>query len=375
MEMSNRRTRWRALFLTGFLCAGWPPAPADTLVRDDFEERDPNWREAVGGSAAIRLVAGGRSGKCVEVDSRGGLGYYQRTLDSAAVRGRTITVRCWVKLENVRTGPREYSTAKLHISQTVDGVARHHATRFTGTRDWELRELRVQVDPRATAVVLDLGIQNATGRAWFDDLLVSDDRRPQQDLKLVAAATTSRSDAVARDGRGGFLDLGPLDLRGLESGEDVFGGIRFVVPHPGANDGLNCLVLRGANRADMPAATPAGIPVGQKAKALALLCAAYAAEGGGTQPCASMTVEYEDGHKETVPLRLGIEVVPLVEPAGGEAWRTVWTDLPPEQKQRVGLGVFRWENPRPEISLKALRFTTPGEGASFILTAITAIRR
>lgn len=62
-------------------------------------------------------------------------------------------------------------------------------------------------------------------------------------LPLERVANSSRTDATAEDGKGGWLDLGSNDMSILPAGRQVVGGIPFDIPPAGDETAKNCLVL------------------------------------------------------------------------------------------------------------------------------------
>jgi len=69
-------------------------------------------------------------------------------------------------------------------------------------------------------------------------------------LPIQDSANSSRTDAQAADGKGGWLDLGFNDLRILPAGEAKYAGVKFVVPPSGDENAKNCLVLGRAKKAE-----------------------------------------------------------------------------------------------------------------------------
>ncbi|MDH7570705.1 MAG: hypothetical protein QHJ73_14085 [Armatimonadota bacterium] len=369
---SHPFARGRAFWWLLLLATFCPAARADVLLREDFETQG-EWRFNATGKAMVSLVDGGRQGKCVKTEADGGTAYYTRQLKTEQVAGRKITVRCWVRLENVRQGPQVYSTAKIHIGARVGGNTLNFADRWVGTTGWQERVLVADLPENVEQVVLDLGIQGGYGVAYYDDLVVEDDQRPYTALSILPAANTSRSDGVAGDGQGGFLDTGFTDLRALPEGEQVLGGIPFTIPAPGANLGVNCIALRGKERPTLPDVTPAPIVVGRKARALYFLHAAGWAREHAEDPCAFYEVTYADGSKENIPIREGVEVFRLDAPRDLPGCKVAWKARTWEGNT-VGLGIFRWENPHPDVPIQSLSVRSTGTAAALVLVAVTAER-
>ena len=154
-------------------------ASGDVILTNDFDGDQAGWAARQSGDGTVvQVEPGGRKGKCLHLSTQGGAAYYTVQLDAAQLRGRDLLMSVWAKLNDVKRGPREYSTAKLHIAQKVDGKIKNHATWLVGTSDWTKRELAATIDEQAETVTMDLAIQNADGDVWFDGLTLTDDRQP-----------------------------------------------------------------------------------------------------------------------------------------------------------------------------------------------------
>ena len=363
----------RACFLVLSVTASRLAFP-DVVLRDDFERQQDGWRKNVRGDATVELVSGGISGKCLKTTAQGGLAYYSRTLDLRAVRGRKIVARCRVKLDNVKVGPQVYSTAKLHVAVRVDGRIRNYATRFVGTTEWQERVLKADVPTEAEVVHLDLGTQNGTGAAYFDSLVIDDSRRPLMPISILPAANTSCTDGVANDGAGGFIDLGGNDLRELPTGEVTFAGIPFNIPHPGANWGQTCVVLRGKRRPKLPVKTIAPIPVGESGRQIIFLHACAWLDKNAAAPCLTYLISFSDGRTVKAPMVEGQDLIQFDAPEDVPNCRVVWRGKD-AMGRPVGLGAFRWQNPRPKVPIKSISAVSSGSGAVPIVVAITLDRR
>jgi len=164
---------------------------AEPVLTESFEQQG-KWRKSLRGKGTVELVPGGVEGKCLKVTSADqALAYWSIDLDPTRVRGKRLIIRAKVKLDNVVIGPQTYSTAKLHVGAIVNKKTRNFAQRFVGTRDWHHQVLIAAIPEDADRVVLDLGIQNGTGTAWFDDLSVDDGVKQHHVVSLRPAANTS----------------------------------------------------------------------------------------------------------------------------------------------------------------------------------------
>jgi hypothetical protein len=185
-------------------------------------------------------------------------------------------------------------------------------------------------------------------------------------LDLSKAANRGFRDEAAGDGKGGWTDQGPNDMRGFTArGRTLFCGIPFDILDPDANGGLSCIVLRGQNREDFPVRVE--WPVRGRAAGLHVLhTAAWSAD-----TVAVYRVRYTDGTEEGVPVRDGAEVFNWWGEAESDAARLAWTG-PNGATDAVSLFLFTWANPFPDRDIVSVAAETSGSGAFLMLLAVTA---
>lgn len=349
------------------------PAAGGIIFEDDFEDLDPRWTKNINGAATIEIVPGGVEGNCLKVTADGGLGYLTTELDPQVYAGTAIEVRGMVKLENVEVGPQTYSTAKFHIGVDVGekGAYQNRAERWLGTSDWAEKVLKADIDENAVRIVLDLGIQNGKGTVYFDNLVVQDTFGKGRPISLFPIANLGRSDGVAGDAKGSFLDTGMDDLFGLPAGNLETDEVTLYIPEPGDNAGQTCVILRGKERPDFPEQTEP-LPVGRKAKSLYFLQAAAWADAAAKEPCLSYEIEYADGETTIVEMRAGVDVGNYDDPGPAPNWTIAWEGENGAGKH-VGVGVARWDNSRPDVAIKSLRIRSAGNGVPIVL-AISYLR-
>lgn len=346
---------------------------AETILREDFESPG-NWRKYIRGKGTIALVPGGVQGKCLKTTSADqALVYYSQPLPVDRVRGKRLIIRAKVKLEHVVRGKKVYSTAKIHLGARVGKVQRNYARRFEGTADWHDELLIAEIPEDATRVVLDLGLQNATGTAYYDDLVVDDGVRAHTAVNLKPVANACYHDETAGEGNGASLELGAKDLRSLPVGDLRLGGVDFYLLAPAENYGRTCVLLRGAKRPDLPTRIETVAPVDRKLSRLFFLQAAAGVDPAHQEPCLVYEVHYADGVVVRIPMREGVDLGSFEDPEDLPNWKVAWTAACPGGK--VGLGVTTWQNPRPEETVKFLRLSTPGTGAVPLVVAVSLVPR
>jgi hypothetical protein len=180
-------------------------------------------------------------------------------------------------------------------------------------------------------------------------------------------------DDVGDDGKGGWSDQGPnADLREFPTGNQNFGGVPFVV----GQEPSCCLVLRSSQR-PAPERLPAEvtIPIGFPVEGLSFLhSATYAGEGSHA---ATYQVQYADGTSREIALVSGENIRDWTAPPAefprerGTRSRVAWTGT---TKLFPIVSVFQmlWVNPKPDVAVKAVRFSNPQKAACPILIAMTA---
>ncbi len=122
---------------------------------------------------------------------------------------------------------------------------------------------------------------------------------------LEGVANAARIDETAKDGRGGWLDLGSNDLRVLPSGSQTFARIPFDIPVCTSECHRTAIVLGRGGKEQLQLAAPAGL----RGKRIYLLHAI----AGGPLPqeheiAARLTVTYKGGKAVERRLRTGRDV-------------------------------------------------------------------
>ena len=198
---------------------------AGVVFEDGFETLDARWTKNVTGDGTVEIAPGGVEGNCLKLSASGGTTYVTTQLDPEEYAGATIEVVGMVKLDNVQMGKETFATAKFHIGATLpDKAVVNFADRWVGTADWAERKLKADIPDNAQRIVLDLGLQNATGTAYYDNLVVRDTFGTGRPISLLPICNLGRSDGVANDGRGSFLDLDERPVQPAGGGAGSAGG-------------------------------------------------------------------------------------------------------------------------------------------------------
>lgn len=154
-----------------------------------------------------------------------------------------------------------------------------------------------------------------------------------------------------------WTDEGDNDLRGLPVGRHAFGSIPFDVADPATNQGRGVLFVPASS----PAA-PLTVRIPTPALSARSLYFLHVANGyGGTGEVAgTYDVAYADGHVVRIYLRLGHELSTWwgvsdqhLNPA---VTRVAWRGANPTWKN-VGIFMYGWNNPRPEVPITGISAT------------------
>jgi len=218
---------------------------------------------------------------------------------------------------------------------------------------------------------------SGSGVVWVFLILVGFGTRPLSAappgvwfLDLSKAANRGFADTTADDGLGGWTDQGREgDLHDFPVGERDLLGVPFRILDPAQNGGRSAVLLRGRRRPTWPESV--SLPVdGWKASWLYFLHTCAWAGTDKTRPFAQYEIQYGDGTKETIPLRVGVETAGWWGPGQGDHCRVVWTAK--RKAASVGVQVFAWKNPHPEKQIASVVFRSLNRMPIPILLAITA---
>ncbi len=174
-----------------FLWLAWAALPSawaesgvlkgDVVFATDFEGTNA----LAGWSGPATLAAGCHSDHalCVERAT-----LVQRTLPVERVRGCVLSLSATIKAGNVSEKPKSYNGIKFMAPVvSPDGRDWPQAKLGTGSFDWQKVGFTVRVPADATEMRLCLGLENVTGKVWFDDVRVTVRRLPPPPVAARAA--------------------------------------------------------------------------------------------------------------------------------------------------------------------------------------------
>ena len=201
-------------------------------------------------------------------------------------------------------------------------------------------------------------------------------------VDLTGVANTAlEDDGIADNGKGGWSDEGLNDMftyPPIEFGEVVRNGYHFLLPKPATPLASTVVMLRGERRAQTkPEQAEIAVP-DKTGKFLYLLLNAVGEvpKQPANYPVATCTVRYADGSATNFPLRNGIEI--------RQWWTAAWWDnngaaswpffmgrnyYSIKWNKFIGVWAMEWPNPRPELPIRALTFTSTGKAAPVIWAA------
>jgi endoglucanase len=173
-------TVWCWLSLAG-LSAAEPasPAPAKGQIcfQSDFEGGDAlrGWQ----GTAA--LGPGYSSARALAVQSGPGMQAATETRKLAVETMQGCTVRCtaMIRAQEVSAKPNAWNGVKfMLVIKSPAGTTYPQAALGTGTFEWQLASFTARIPADATDVSLVLGLEQVTGKAWFDEVKIAVSKPP-----------------------------------------------------------------------------------------------------------------------------------------------------------------------------------------------------
>lgn len=184
-------------------------------------------------------------------------------------------------------------------------------------------------------------------------------------IPLDAVANASRIDAVAADGRGGWLDLGSDDLSSLPSGPGEFAGVTFDVAPCADENAKSCLILgrSGVESVELPVA--AGIRGGR----LYLLHAlANARSPESLAPVAAVRLVYADGGCHESELCVGRDAGEWTSARSFDNAVCGWSEYNGHTQVSLFVSGFELD---PSRELKSVVFKSKGVCAWMVVAAST----
>lgn len=177
-----------------------PPSRGTVLYETGFEGPDAlrQWR---GGG---RLDAGRGGGQALVVERSASTSapavMISIPLPAQAMRGHRVYASAMVRAQDVSAPPRSWNGIKFMLAvEGPSGRQWPQADVPAGTFDWRKAAMSPRIPSDATAVTLYLGLEQVTGKVWFDDVKVSISRpRPMPATRPVADGPPYRGHDLPR---------------------------------------------------------------------------------------------------------------------------------------------------------------------------------
>ncbi len=206
---------WRAVVgVVLFLTAGCVPLQAaSSLLRNGGFESDAGWSMASGASYDTQHKRSGR--RSLRVDTAQGVQVEQ--VIYAVVPGEKLTACGWVTTQNIvpASGGGYAFMAVYQFDAAGRMVEAHDFAQYAGTRSWTYAEYTFSVNAQAEYIALRIGIYNASGTAWFDDMnLVKGEKAVEW--------TEPQSAARVEGYRAAILHEPSLPVRGIRTPLETF---------------------------------------------------------------------------------------------------------------------------------------------------------
>jgi len=313
------------------------------------------WSVRTVGAGEAKIEARAEGNPCLAVFAHRASVLLSRRLPVDQLRGSRVSVGCLMRTEGVVAGPQKTSVAKIHLAVVAAGRVEHFAARLGEDSRWGHQGFTVDVPAEAERVILNLGLEGCSGRAWFDQLLVRNDRRGVYPLDLSPVANASHDQ---------------LGLDAFPQGTIQWEGIPFQIADPLQCPGGDCLRLKGIDHPDWPAATAAPIRVGRGATDIYILHGVLGGRQKSPTPCAMWTARFAGGHDAGLSVFEGRQVGPIGSTEDLENWRVAWRGED-ETGRPITLGVTRWRlyanQPLLELTCRAYH------GAPPVIVAVTVV--
>lgn len=174
-------------------------------------------------------------------------------------------------------------------------------------------------------------------------------------IDLKPYVTTGFTDEVEGDRKGGWTDQGKNDLRMLPVGNQEFLGVPMQIIDPARNNGKSCIVLAGPSRHYFPKKVE-GIAVNKKFSRLFFLHTLAWSSG---KIVGQYRVHYQDQTMENIDIIDGINIGDWWFPQDLPQAPVAYNEKNP-MGHGVGLWLFTWENPKPEVPIIAIDFISNG---------------
>lgn len=207
---------WALMAMAG-QAARQAPVRGEVVLSADFES--PGALQEWSGSGV--LDSGYASAHSLFVECKPGArpaaAFSRHAIPVERLRGCVLRISGMVRAENVTDRPQPWNGIKMMLPVTcASGTLYPQARVGTGTFDWKPLSFIVRIPSDATSAVLHLGLEEVSGRAWFDDVKVTVVRPPSPPMARRVHGPVYRGHNLPRL-RGTMVspDITPESLRTL----------------------------------------------------------------------------------------------------------------------------------------------------------------
>jgi len=154
-----------------------PPKAGDLVFQTDFETSKQREAWSRADFAEWKTGYEGTTSLCVTVSTdrtRGG-NMISLPLDLSRYRGYRLLFECMAKAENVTKPTATYLGVKfmLHYQSETSGPFWQNQNDLFGSFDWRPLRFAAPIAPDATGGQIQLGLQDSSGKVWFDAIKVT----------------------------------------------------------------------------------------------------------------------------------------------------------------------------------------------------------
>ena len=164
---------YRAICGAVLLFASWCPAADVRAILDaDFNKPDAlsKWRGGGG-----KLVAG-PNGTCLLLEASKENSYSKCTIDLPVdqIAGKLITIRATVKAADVSKPPKPWNGIKVMLVTKVGSDTAYPQIPLPqGTFNWVKVQRSIRLPADISTATLQLGLEQVSGKVWFDDIRIT----------------------------------------------------------------------------------------------------------------------------------------------------------------------------------------------------------
>jgi endoglucanase len=153
------------------------PRPGELVLQTDFETSQQREAWSKANFAEWKIGHEGTTSLCITVptDQVRGSGMIRLPLDLTRYRGCRLLFECLAKAENVSKPPQPYLGVKfmLHYQSKTAGPFWQNENGVFGSFDWRMLRFAAPIAPDATGGQIELGLQDSSGKVWFDEVKVT----------------------------------------------------------------------------------------------------------------------------------------------------------------------------------------------------------